>query len=92
MESGAPTARAVYSYHNPIHEQQFEEFLAKLGLKGIPEEEIMPSLRGLPVTKIKEASEAIFGKYNPSMRWPFQPVIDGKGGMIPIRPIVSKQS
>jgi acetylcholinesterase len=31
----------------------------------------------------------LFEKYNPSVRWPFQPVIDGPGGMIPIAPITA---
>ena len=29
----------------------------------------------------------MFEKYNRSVRWPFQPVIDGPGGMIPVAPI-----
>ena len=70
-----------------MHEQQFKEFLTLLGLQHVPEPEIIGRLRGLSFESIKGASESIFYKYNPSVRWPWQPVIDGPGGMIPIRPI-----
>jgi carboxylesterase type B len=51
--------------------------------------EILPALRSKTFLEIKAASGAIFEKYNPSVRWPFQPVIDGPGGMIPIAPITA---
>ncbi|PVH80772.1 alpha/beta-hydrolase [Cadophora sp. DSE1049] len=87
LESGAATARAVYTYSNPLHETQFKEFLIELGCDSVPEERLVTTLRGYTTSEIKKASETIFNKYNPSVRWPFQPVIDGKGGMIPTRPI-----
>ena len=87
IESGAATARAVYSFSNLLHEQQMKELLILLGCEDVPEEHIMDTLRSLKAVEIKEASETIFNKYNPSVRWPFQPVIDGEGGVIPIRPI-----
>ncbi|KAI9055617.1 hypothetical protein LZ554_000561 [Drepanopeziza brunnea f. sp. 'monogermtubi'] len=87
MESGAATARAVYSYSNPIHELQFREFLKILGCPSKPESEIVTTLRGYSTAEIRAASNQIFHKYNPSVRWPFQPVIDGKGGIIVTRPI-----
>jgi acetylcholinesterase len=92
IESGAPTARAVYSYDNAIHEEQFQDFLSKLNLQDVPEDEIVSTLRTLPTSRIKAASEAVFNKYNPSVRWPFQPVIDGPGGIIPIAPIQAWRS
>jgi acetylcholinesterase len=70
-----------------MHEHQFEEFLALLNCQSVPEGEVMHKLRSLSTADIKQASEAIFTKYNPSVRWPWQPVIDGAGGMIPIPPI-----
>lgn len=88
MESGAATARAVYSYNHPLHERQFKEFIAKLGAQDVPEDKLMGYLRRQNVDLVKKASEAIFENYNPSVRWPFQPV-HGDGEMIPIRPIVS---
>ncbi|KAH8687241.1 carboxylesterase [Tricladium varicosporioides] len=88
IESGAATARAVYPADNVLHEQQFREFLGYLGLRDhLPDSNIFTTLRTLPVAKIKAASEAIYTKYDESLRWPFQPVIDGEGGMIPIAPI-----
>jgi acetylcholinesterase len=47
----------------------------------------MPYLRSLPLAEIKAASAKIFNYYNPSVRWPFQPAIDGPGGIIPEAPI-----
>ncbi|KAG4428938.1 hypothetical protein IFR05_015583, partial [Cadophora sp. M221] len=87
LESGAATARAVYTYSNPLHEKQFKEFLVALGCDSVPDERLVTTLRGYSTSEIKTASETIFNRYNPSVRWPFQPVIDGKGGMIPTRPI-----
>ncbi|KAF4637637.1 hypothetical protein G7Y89_g465 [Cudoniella acicularis] len=93
IESGAATARAVYPYDNTLHETQFKEFLQYLGLRDhLPDENIFATLRTLPVAKIKEASEAIYAKYEASLRWPFQPVIDGEGGIIPIAPIKAWES
>ncbi|KUJ18351.1 putative extracellular lipase [Mollisia scopiformis] len=89
LESGAPTARAVYSYSNPLHEKQFRDFLQKLNLASTPEKDLLPALRKISTSEFKKASEAIFNKYNPSLRWPFQPVIDGPGGLIPVAPIHS---
>ncbi|TVY42194.1 Carboxylesterase [Lachnellula subtilissima] len=87
IESGATTARAVYPYDNALHEEQFQAFLSHLNLQNAPENQIIPTLRLLPTSRIKTASEAVFDKYSLSIRWPFQPVIDGPGGMIPTAPI-----
>ena len=38
---------------------------------------------------MKEASETVYHKYDDTPQWPWQPVIDGKGGMVPRRPIDS---
>ncbi|KAL2071532.1 hypothetical protein VTL71DRAFT_12767 [Oculimacula yallundae] len=87
LESGAATARAVYTPTNPLHEKQFKEFLKELGCASVPDERLVTTLRGYSTSKIKTASETIFNRYNPSVQWPFQPVIDGPGGMIPTSPI-----
>ena len=87
LESGAATARAVYPWNNALHEQQFREFLTTLGCAEVPDEDIMETLRSLKAIEIKQASDTIFNMYDPSVRWPFQPVIDGEGGMIASRPI-----
>jgi len=92
LESGAATARAVYTPSNPLHEAQFQEFLHFLRIPSLPTSQILPALRNRSSSEIKYASGAIFEKYDPSVRWPFQPVIDGPGGMIPIAPITAWKS
>jgi acetylcholinesterase len=87
IESGGSTARACYTPTNAIHEQQFSEFLAILGCDKFPKDQLLKKLQAYSVQDIKQASEAIFDKYNPSIRWPWQPVIDGEGGIIPVRPM-----
>jgi carboxylesterase type B len=89
IESGATTSRAVYHPDNPLHEKQFKEFLELLKIADVPEDQIMEVLRSTPIEFIKRASEKIFEDYNHSLRWPFQPVIDGKGGIIALPPIES---
>jgi acetylcholinesterase len=87
LESGATTARAVYPPDHAMHEEQFEAFIGELGLSAVPKDHLISKLREQDTFAIKNASEAVFLTYNPSIRWPFQPVIDGEGGIIPIRPI-----
>jgi carboxylesterase type B len=89
IESGGATARACYTPSNSLHEQQFREFLGILGAQDVPENKIIQTLRSFTTGQIKHASEAIYMKYNPSVRWPWQPVIDGEGGIVPVRPIDS---
>ncbi|PNP83804.1 hypothetical protein FNYG_02492 [Fusarium nygamai] len=79
IESGAPTSRAVRPYNAPIHEAQFKDFLHAVGVPDdLPENEIFPYLRQQPEKVITDAQTATFDKYNPSLRWAFQPVIDGE--------------
>ncbi|KAM0553183.1 hypothetical protein ACHAPJ_007470 [Fusarium lateritium] len=79
IESGAPTSRAVRPYNAPIHETQFKDFLSAVGVpEDLPENEIFPYLRKQPEEVITSAQTATFDKYNPSLRWAFQPVIDGE--------------
>lgn len=78
MESGSPTSRAVRPYDAKIHEQQFKAFLRQVGCPSdFPESELFLFLRSLPSSTITKAQTAVFDKYNPSLRWAFQPVIDG---------------
>jgi carboxylesterase type B len=77
MESGSPTSRAVRPYNAKIHEQQFQDFLREVGCPAdLPEDEIFPFLRSLPSSTVTTAQTKVFDKYNPSLRWAFQPVID----------------
>jgi len=88
MESGAATARACYPYDHHLHEKQFQEFLTELGCENVPEDQIVSTLRNKTTQEISQASLAIWNEYNPSVQWPFQPVIDGQGGVIVESPIV----
>jgi acetylcholinesterase len=92
LESGATTARAVYPPTHPLHEEQFEAFVSKVGLSSVPKDKLISKLREQDMLTIKAASEAIYGKYDPSIRWAFQPVIDGEGGIVPIPPIEAWES
>lgn len=77
MESGSPTSRAVRPYNATIHELQFEDFLRAVGCPAnLPKDEVFSFLRSLPSSTVTNAQTAVFDKYNPSLRWAFQPVID----------------
>ncbi|KAI6782300.1 uncharacterized protein J7T54_008386 [Emericellopsis cladophorae] len=91
IESGAATSRAVRPYNAPIHEQQFQEFLKQTKMPAdTPPEGIFPFLRSLSTDAISAAQTATFDKYNPSLRWAFQPVIDGD--IIPRPPLETWRS
>ncbi|KIW46590.1 uncharacterized protein PV06_02255 [Exophiala oligosperma] len=91
IESGAPTSRAVRAFDAEIHEDQFREFLKEVGCPNdCPENEIFPFLRSLPLSVISGAQNKVFDRYNPSLRWAFQPVVDGE--VIPSPPIESWRS
>ncbi|KAK2051864.1 carboxylesterase [Colletotrichum caudatum] len=88
LESGAPTSRAVRPYSAPVHEAQFADFLAETGCPpGLSAAETFAHLRGAPTEVVQRAQIAVFDKYNPSLRWAFQPVIDGD--IIPRPPMES---
>ncbi|KAJ5161959.1 hypothetical protein N7492_007351 [Penicillium capsulatum] len=77
LESGAPTSRAVRPYNAKVHEQQFSDFVKECGCPSdLSESEIFPFLRSLPSSTLTRAQTTVFDKYNPSLRWAFQPVID----------------
>ncbi|KAI0484939.1 putative extracellular lipase [Xylariaceae sp. FL0804] len=86
MESGAPTSRAVRRFDAPLHERQFADFLAACGLRPVPDDDeannddddVFPRLRALPIETVARAQTEVFARYNPSLRWAFQPVIDGE--------------
>ncbi|KAF8206497.1 carboxylesterase family protein [Mycena galopus ATCC 62051] len=85
IESGAATARGVHPYDAALHRIQFTEFLGKVGCADLPNAAVFPCLRAQSENVITDAQTAVFDKYNPSLRWAFQPVIDGN--IIPRRPI-----
>ncbi|KAH6637835.1 acetylcholinesterase precursor [Boeremia exigua] len=77
IESGAPTSRAVRQPDADIHEQQFKDFLEAVDTPAsLHDSEVFSYLRSLPTETIAQAQTKVFQKYNPSLRWAFQPVID----------------
>ncbi|OTB04302.1 hypothetical protein M426DRAFT_320891 [Hypoxylon sp. CI-4A] len=89
LESGGSTARATFNPTHPLHEKQFQEFLKECGVSNTTDDEIFESLRSLPLNTVRSASSTVYRRWNPSLRWAFQPVIDGPGGIIPDLPIKS---
>lgn len=81
LESGATTARATFYPTHPRHLVQFREFLVAAGIEGVPESSVFATLRTLPAATILKASKALWDKYEPSVTWPFQPVIDGHNSL-----------
>ncbi|KAM0328477.1 hypothetical protein ACHAQA_004884 [Verticillium albo-atrum] len=87
LESGAATARSVFSPRHPRHETQFAEYLTQLGYpSSLPAQDILSRLRAEPLPRLLEAATNVWIPYAPSVRWPFQPTIDGPGGLIPAAP------
>ncbi|PSR84245.1 Alpha/Beta hydrolase protein [Coniella lustricola] len=88
IESGSPTSRAVRPFNAPVHEAQFNDFLAAAGVpSSLAPSEVFPFLRAQPTEVIQAAQTTVFDKYNPSLQWAFQPVIDG--AVIPRPPLDS---
>ena len=78
LESGAPTSRAVRPFNAEVHEAQFRDFIREAGCpEDLREDKIFPFLRKQSTDVIKAAQTTVFDKYNPSLKWAFQPVIDG---------------
>ncbi|KAI1112764.1 alpha/beta-hydrolase [Nemania sp. NC0429] len=91
IESGGATARAVFVPDHPLHEQQFHEFLRRCGIDGVSDDELFDKLRDLSYSTVASAGQQMWDSWSRTLRWPFQPVIDGPGGVIPDLPINSWQ-
>ncbi|KAL2755121.1 hypothetical protein ACRALDRAFT_1082664 [Sodiomyces alcalophilus JCM 7366] len=88
LESGSATARSVLSPDHSRHELQFQSFLEEAGLpRSLPADDILPHLRSLPLSTLLDAASSVWGRFASSVRWPFQPSIDGVGGVIPDLPL-----
>jgi carboxylesterase type B len=86
IESGSPTSRAVRPPDAPIHEAQFADFLREAGVpQHLPDDDVFPFLRKQPEEVLAAAQITVWDKYAPSIRWPFQPVVDGN--VIPRAPL-----
>ncbi|KKY13968.1 putative carboxylesterase family protein [Phaeomoniella chlamydospora] len=76
MESGGPTSRAVHPYDSELHKEQFHQLLSEVGCDEVSQNEVLQCLRSVPSEEIIAGSDTVFGKWNPSVRWAWQPVID----------------
>ncbi|WQF81194.1 Putative carboxylesterase, type B, carboxylesterase type B, alpha/Beta hydrolase [Colletotrichum destructivum] len=85
MDSGGHTARVVHPPGSKLNEAHFQEFLELTGCGNRPEHEILPCLRALPSSTIIESGQTVYERSNPSVRWAWQPVLDGD--IISRRPI-----
>lgn len=85
MESGSPTSRAQHPYDAAVHEEQYKLFLQEADCHKSINLDVIACLRAQPEKMIVQAQDKVFAKYNPSLRWAFQPVIDGE--LIQRRPI-----
>ncbi|KAL2061796.1 hypothetical protein VTL71DRAFT_7174 [Oculimacula yallundae] len=89
MESGAPTARFCQPAGSALSEIQFNNLTSALGINtsNMTDEAIIDALRAIPLENITVAESDLYTLSNPSVRWPWQPTIDGPGGVIPLAPI-----
>ncbi|KAI0485464.1 carboxylesterase 3 [Xylaria cf. heliscus] len=92
IESGGATARAVFVPDHPLHEMQFKQFLTQCGIAdAINDTNLVDQLRDVPYNTVISAGQTLWKTWSSSLRWPFQPVIDGPGGVIPDLPVNSWQ-
>ncbi|KAM5343238.1 hypothetical protein ACJ41O_014204 [Fusarium nematophilum] len=88
MDSGAHTARAVHPPDAALNTQHFREMLDLTPcsrFKDLLDPEILTCLRGLPSETVDLAGKKVFARSDASIRWAWQPVIDG--GVISRRPL-----
>ncbi|RVX71369.1 hypothetical protein B0A52_04943 [Exophiala mesophila] len=79
MESGGPFSRALHPYNSTLNEEQFQTFMSEVNCTDIK------CLRKANITNILNASDTVFSRWSPSLRWAWQPVIDGE--LVPGRPL-----
>lgn len=80
MDSGAHTARAVHPPNAPLHTGHFREFLDMTPCaqyKDLKDPEILTCLRALSSETVDYAGKEVFARSEPSVRWAWQPVLDG---------------
>ncbi|KAL6901351.1 alpha/beta-hydrolase [Trichoderma evansii] len=78
LESGSPTARSVLSHSHPRNVGQLNE----LGMYANNK-----PLDSLPIDSLIQSSFTVYAMHHTAVTWPFQPVIDGPGGIIPDLPL-----
>jgi carboxylesterase type B len=80
MDSGAHTARAIHPPDAALNSQHFRELLDLTPcshFKNLKDPKILTCLRGLPSETVDNAGKEVFARSDPSIRWAWQPVIDG---------------
>ncbi|CZT43801.1 related to extracellular lipase [Rhynchosporium secalis] len=89
MESGSPTARFCQSAGSALSEIQFSDLTSALSINTQNESDnaIIDALTAVPLADFTTAESDIYLLYNPSIQWPWQPTIDGPGGVIPQAPL-----
>ncbi|PKS10432.1 hypothetical protein jhhlp_002183 [Lomentospora prolificans] len=85
LESGSATSRAVWYPSHSRQKTQLADFLLAAGVSPT-EPDPLRALRALPVSDLTTAACKVWQKYAPSVRWPFQPVIDNATS-IPDKPL-----
>uniref|UniRef100_A0A8H7K407 Carboxylesterase type B domain-containing protein n=1 Tax=Bionectria ochroleuca TaxID=29856 RepID=A0A8H7K407_BIOOC len=93
MDSGAHSARAIHPPSSALNQQHFRELLdltpcAKY--KDLLDPEILTCLRNLPSEVVDTAGKEVFARSDPSVRWAWQPVLDGE--IISRRPLEAWRS
>ncbi|KAK5997810.1 Acetylcholinesterase-like protein [Cladobotryum mycophilum] len=78
LESGSATARSVLSPKHPRPASQWQDLKAFAWNK---------ALDTLPVDDLIQASVIVYADHASAVTWPFQPVVDGPGGVIPDLPL-----
>lgn len=81
MDSGAHTARAIHTPSSTLNTRHFRELLDLTpcrDFKDLLDKDILTCLRGLPSETIDAAGKEVFDRSDPSVRWAWQPVIDGE--------------
>lgn len=77
LESGSPTARSVLSASHPRTASQFADLQTRVRALG-----------GLTRPNVTTAGSAVWARGEPSLQWPFQPVVaPGRESIIPATPL-----
>lgn len=90
IQSGSATTRDCRQHDSSQVEQYFEDFLTETRCsQNLSAHDTFAYLRGLPLSDIVNAQDAVFERYKHTMQWAFRPVIDGD--IIPRPPLDSWQ-
>uniref|UniRef100_A0A8H7NE40 Carboxylic ester hydrolase n=1 Tax=Bionectria ochroleuca TaxID=29856 RepID=A0A8H7NE40_BIOOC len=80
LESGSPTARSVLSASHPRTVANLDSVRSSM----LP---VVTPPRTVKVNFLLDAGLDVFSKHTDSLIWPFQPVVEGPGGIIPDLPL-----